>query len=74
MQNKRQIVSELDFTLTLKTITETYQELSAIKMQKIRNSVLRTRDFLSQISAVYFEVRHSYKRKVEALAKKIKRK
>lgn len=68
--HQRQIESEIEFTETLKTITETYQELSALKMQKIRQSVLNTRDFLNEVANVYQQVRISYKRKVEKLAKK----
>ncbi len=73
MPTKRQIIEEIDTTQNLKTLAQAYQEISVMRMQKIRNYVLKTRNFLAALSVVYHDVNSSYKHQLEELAKKQKR-
>lgn len=55
----------------MKSVVQTYEELAVLEMQKIRDGVLTTRDFLKRILEVYEEVRFSYKDVInELIAKK----
>jgi len=67
MAQRNVILDELEALNSLKELAESYEEIAAIRMQKIRNSVLKTRDFLSDISDVFVDLKSSYKREVEDL-------
>lgn len=74
MQYKNQLNNEIQFVHTIKLITQTYEEISVIKMQQIRDSVVKTRHFLSILSEVFQDVKISYKQQIEEfLAKKNKK-
>lgn len=65
MQNKNQIEEEIAFVKTLKMISQAYQEISIMRMQKIRDKVLQTREFMTSLYGVFYDVRHSYDRYLE---------
>ena len=46
MPTQYDIKSDIDLVNTLKTVTQVYQEIAVMKMQKIRTSVLINRDFM----------------------------
>jgi len=56
----------------MKSVVQTYEELAVLEMQKIRDGVLTTRDFLKRILEVYAEVRFSYKDVIDQLIEKNK--
>ncbi len=70
MQQKKSIIEEIDFVKNLRGLCQTYEELSVMEMQKIRNSVLATRAFYNGLSTVYYEVKKSYKNDIAVLLKK----
>ena len=72
MITKKEIVKEIDFLNTLQTILETYEEIAATKMARIRTSVLGSRDFLLEINAIFQQVKSSYKSRIELLMKQKK--
>lgn len=72
MQHKQNILDEIDFTESLKMLIQAYEEISVIKMQKIRASVLSTRSFADKLSGVFYDVKISYKREMEKMRKKKK--
>jgi F-type H+-transporting ATPase subunit gamma len=72
MIGKKAILSELERLESIKTLVESYQEITATRMRKIRDSVLNTRQFLEGVNAIFNEVKKSYKHDVEALMKKSK--
>jgi F0F1-type ATP synthase gamma subunit len=53
-------------------LAESYEEIAVIRMQKIKDSVLKTRDFLQELSDVFVDLKSSYDRDVKDLL--IKRK
>lgn len=57
---KKKIESEKEFVRTMKTIAQAYEEISVIKMQRVRSSVLGARSFLSDLSTVFADVTGSY--------------
>src|SRR3989344_1060335 len=72
MQNKLKIESEIDLVTTLKMLAQAYEEISVLKMQRVRSSVLLTRDFLDRLSLVFSDVKSSYAHMRSKHAKKNK--
>jgi ATP synthase F1 gamma subunit len=72
MITKKETSKEIDFLNTLRTILETYEEIAATRMARIRTSVLGSRDFLLEINAIFQQVKSSYKARVELLMRKKK--
>src|SRR3989344_3163105 len=72
MITKKQVNSEIDYLITLRSILESYEEIAASKMARIRSSVLASRDFLLEINTVFQEVKSSYKEEIEKLMKRKK--
>lgn len=73
MAQKKLIQEELESLNTLKELAESYEEIAAMQMQKIKDSVLKTRDFLSELSEIFVDLKASYQREVEDLMKRIKK-
>ncbi|MBI4096091.1 MAG: F0F1 ATP synthase subunit gamma [Candidatus Levybacteria bacterium] len=72
MITKKEIIKEKDFLAILQTILETYEEIAATRMARIRSSVLDSRDFLLEINTIFQQVKSSYKNQVSLLMKKKK--
>lgn len=70
MRQPKQIKEELSIVGTLKDLCLSYEEISVMKMRKIRSFVLQTREFYSNLSQVYYNVKRSYKDTIEILEKK----
>lgn len=72
MQNKKIILTEIELVASFKVLAEAYEEISVMKMQRVRSSVLRTRDFLAQLSEVFDDVKVSYEKYILSLLKQKK--
>lgn len=46
-------------------LIQTYEEIAAIRMQRVKTSVLSNRDFLADLFEIYRQVKFSYKKKFE---------
>lgn len=60
MHQLTEIKRNLETIQTINTITTVYQEISRMKMNQIRDSVLETRKFLDGISSVHYRAKKSY--------------
>lgn len=69
MPNQVAIQSEIELVDAIKQLTQVYQEIAVIRMQKSRNSVLVTREFLEKLLEIFFEVKRSYNHEIELLMK-----
>ena len=72
MAQKKLIVEELEALNSIKDLAESYEEIAANEMQKIRDSVLKTREFLIDISDVFVDLKSSYNREIKDLIAKKK--
>lgn len=70
MQTKKQVEIESQMLGTLKTLAQSYEQISVMRMQRVRGSVLSTRDFLNGIAEIFKDVKDSYHSEMEALANK----
>ena len=62
---KKQINQQIDDLKGLKSLVETYEEVAALRMQAIRQSVLVARDFLDGLSAVFAQVKSNIDKNVD---------
>lgn len=62
MQNRKTVLEEIEMVSTLKMISQAYEEISVMRMQKIRDSILKTRSFIEQLAGVFYDVRQSHNR------------
>ena len=67
MALKNVILEELEALNSLQELAESYEEIAAVRMQKIKTSVLRTRDYLSDLSGIFVDLKSSYNREVDNL-------
>jgi len=70
MITKKDIKNEAEFLTSLRGILETYEEVAATRMTRIRSSVLESRSFLVEINAIFQQVKASYKDQVDQLMKR----
>jgi ATP synthase F1 gamma subunit len=67
MAQKKIVLENLEALNSLKDLAESYEEIAVIRMQKIKDSVLKTRDFLASLSDVFVDLKSSYAREVKDL-------
>lgn len=71
MPQKKIITENLEALNSLKNLAESYEEIAVTRMQNIKSKVLKTRDFLQDLSDVFVDLKASYDREVtELLAKR----
>lgn len=72
MLNRKEVLGEIIRLSTLKELVEAYEEIAAMRMRRIRSTVLRARDFLEGLTTIFQEVKSSYKKQILALMKEKK--
>lgn len=73
MPQKKIIQEELEALNSIKDLAQSYEEIAVIRMQNIKDSVLKTRDFLANISDVFVDLKSSYQREVKELRERQKK-
>ena len=73
MAQRKLILEDLEALNSIKDLAESYEEIADMEMQKIRDSVLRTRDYLVELSDVFVDLKASYVREVKDLLEKRKK-
>lgn len=69
MKQYNNLISDLIFTKDLKSLVLVYEQLSAMRLQSIRDRVLTTRGFSSDVSSVVGDIRINYRKELEELEK-----
>ena len=73
MAQRQVIREELEALNSIKNLAESYEEIAVIRMQKIKESVLKTRSFLMSISDVYVDLKASYNKEIKDLLERRKK-
>lgn len=60
MPTLKEVKKELEFVATFKNIVSTFQEVASIKMNQIRNDVLKNRGFCQELLKTYKRIRSAY--------------
>ena len=61
--NKKKIHEELVSLSSLHDLVQTYQEIAATRMRKVKSNVLKNREFLSELNMIFQEVKIAYQNK-----------
>lgn len=72
MITKQEANNKLKEFSMLDTIIDAYEEITAMQMRKIRDVVLRSRDFLMEVNGIYQEVKSTYKKDIEKKKKLVR--
>lgn len=67
MSQQKIIQSQVELVNTLKFIAQAFEEISVMRMRKVRQSVVDSREFVKQISTVFHDVKSSYQEKIREL-------
>src|ERR1051326_5658644 len=67
MPQRKMILEDLEALNSLKNLAESYEEIAVIRMQNIKDSVMKTRDCLAELSDVFVDLKASYTREVKDL-------
>ncbi len=73
MSKKKEIFDAMEALNSLKNLVENYEEIAANRMQKIKDSVLQSRDYLSELSEVFVNIKSSYQNEISELLKRRKK-
>lgn len=73
MPQKKLILEELEALNSIKDLAESYEEIAVVRMQKIKDSVVKTRTYLAKLSDVFVDLKSSYNREVKELIEKRKK-
>lgn len=72
MEERNKLTRDIQLAISLQLLATAYEEIAVIKMKLARDSVFHTRDFLSSLSEIFFNVKSSYKNHLIALMQKSK--
>lgn len=73
MSNLSQLVNDKAFYTSVNDFMSTYQELAAMQMQRVRDSILQTRRYMDGLSDVFIDVRQSHYQKIKDLIERNKK-
>lgn len=69
MISKKSIDTDIALYSGMKDLVQTYTEIAASRIQKIRAAVLRNRSFVEEIDKIYEEIKYLYRKELEGLTK-----
>lgn len=70
MVNEKDLREEINQVSSLGQLVEVYGEIASFRMKKIRDFVLKNRDFLDSINDIFRDALNSYSRKLANLVAK----
>ncbi|MCH7541591.1 hypothetical protein IH981_02305, partial [Patescibacteria group bacterium] len=60
MSSTKELKADLQAIGAIKIITSVYQEIASIRMNQLRDRVVKTREFLDGVAAVYNHAKTAY--------------
>lgn len=73
MQNKWQLQKDIEAIQTLKILVQEYEEISMMRVQKVRDSVFKGRFFLEGLDYIFKDVKLGYRKQLQKLLEKNKK-
>lgn len=64
---EKEIIKEVKNLENIQTLVQTYEEIAATRMQRVKASVLSNRDFLSGLAEIFAQVKYSYEQEIAHL-------
>lgn len=72
MTDIKKLKREIKELGTMSMLVEAYQEIASLRMKKVRENVLKNREFIKKLNEIFEEVRSSYAREFQNLVKEKK--
>src|SRR5690349_13890040 len=72
MINNKDITNRINQLFNLKELIGTYEEIAALRMRKIRSSVLQAREFNNGLGTIFHEVKNSHSAQLKSIMKQNK--
>ena len=72
MLDQKQLKENSEFLDSMGNLCVAYEQISVMKMKKIKDAVLYTRSFYDELAGVYYQVKTTYRDQVKQLVKKKK--
>jgi hypothetical protein len=73
MQAYRKIVDEININQQFKMLTQAYQEHAIVQINLARYSVLSSREFMTELAEIFFNVKVSYEHYLKSMSAHEKR-
>src|SRR3990167_8647765 len=70
MAYSKEVVQEIVQVTSLRTLAEVYGQIAATRMMKIRDYVLKNRQFLESIESIFKDTLYSYAEKLSELVRR----
>lgn len=67
MQSQKQLETTIELTENLKGLAQAYEQISVTKMQRARGKVFAARDYLTELSEIFADVKTSYQAEIDAM-------
>src|SRR5712692_6184893 len=69
MINRKRLIQETEFNTAIEGLIQTYTLIAAGRIQKIRNAVLKNREFIKEISQIYQDLKDNYHQELEKVGR-----
>ena len=70
---EKKIAQEIIDLKNIQTLVQTYEEIAASRMQRVKSSVLTNREFLFGLGEIFAQVKYSYEQEIERLKRRRKK-
>lgn len=69
MSETTAIIKEIDTVINFKNLADIYGEIASVRMMKIRESVLKNRDYIFSVTQIFYDTLSSFLRRVSRASK-----
>ncbi len=69
MRNQRNIATDLYELGNFQSLTETFTEIAATKMQRVRDSVVKSREYVDGVNVIFGDIKATYEEEIKRLSK-----
>lgn len=69
MRNRRNLLAELYELGNFQSLTETFTEIAATKMQRVRDSVVKSREYVDGINVIFGDIKTTYEVEIKRISK-----
>lgn len=70
MRNRRNLLAELYELGNFQSLTETFTEIAATKMQRVRDSVVKSREYVDGINVIFGDIKTTYEVELKRISKR----
>ena len=69
MNSKQEVTIEIERLDTIGNVVKAYQDIASSRIQRLRSSVVKNRDFMTELNEIFQQVKKSYDEEIKKLMK-----